>query len=390
MGKNKGQWLLLFFCLMTKGACQMYSQKCVIVDGKTGQPVVHASLYTRDNGRFRSVISKDDGSATVDFAFEKLTISHLNYEKVVVRRLKDTIRLAPKSYMTAEVLVQETEPAWIRRKLKEIIGHKDELYYNKDIMVGYDYSSQNIGKNTYYRYRSEGLLRLKNPRNNRYRIHQMSGTITANDSTSLTDVANLRRMLYEDFVTELDHSFVRSHRFAVNEEYMGGPGEVELAFRSQKDQEDHGRIVIDTLRNIVLSASRISGTESNKDRHVSAFMLSLSRLLSGYVILDWNVDYRVTYGQTHGTWHPQEIRYKFFFNSRERITDQREKEFLKETGNGFANMEAVLSIRPITVLPTEYDWKTLPKSWYIRYNSDEDRAMEIELSHLPADFTFFQ
>jgi hypothetical protein len=108
------------------------------------------------------------------------------------------------------------------------------------------------------------------------------------------------------------------------------------------------------------------------------------------VILDWNVDYRVRYGETHGTWHPQEVGYKFYFKSKERIMDDGEREYLKETGNGFANMEAVLRIVPIRSVPAEWNWKSLPKSWYIRFNSDEDRAMEIELSHLPADFTLLR
>ena len=81
---------------------------------------------------------------------------------------------------------------------------------------------------------------------------------------------------------------------------------------------------------------------------------------------------------------------KFYFKSKERIMDDGEREYLKETGNGFANMEAVLRIVPIRSVPAEWDWKSLPKSWYIRFNSDEDRAMEIELSHLPADFTLLR
>ena len=389
MDRSFVKCLFLLFCLMTVGGYQTYAQRCVIVDKETGQPVVHASLYTRDGGVFRSVMSRRDGSAYVDFSFKELTISHLNYERVTLGRLVDTIRLCPKVYMTSELVVEASEPSWIRRKLKDVIGHKDELYYRSEVLLGYDYWSEEMGRNRYYGYRSEGILRVKR-RGDGFSIHQLRGMITATDSTSLTDVANLRRMLYEDFVTELDAGFVRGHRFAVNEDYVGGRGEVELAYRSRVGGADHGRIVMDTLRNVVLSASRVSGTEWNKSHRVSAFMLSLSRLLSGYVILDWNVDYRVRYGETHGTWHPQEVGYKFYFKSKERIMDDGEREYLKETGNGFANMEAVLRIVPIRSVPAEWEWKSLPKSWYIRFNSDEDRAMEIELSHLPADFTLLR
>lgn len=381
-------FIIALFCTVHIGVS--YSQKCVVVDAKTGDPVVHASLYSRDNGQFKAVISKADGTAVVNFPFRRLTVSHLNFEQLVVDRLQDTIRLMPKEYMTSEVVVQETEPAWIRKKLKDIVKQKDEHYFTRDMMLNYDYTTQNIGTNAYYRYRSEGVLRLKNPNAERYSIHQQRGTITANDSTKLTDMANLRRMLYEDFVTELDNSFIRSHRFAVNDEYKGNPGEVELAYRLRKGKDDHGRIVIDTVQNIVLSATRISGTDANKDRHVSSTMLMLARLISGYVITDWNVDYYVRYTQTRGSWHPLEVRYKFYFRGKEYTTDTHEEEFNKETGGGFTNMEAQMSILPLTTMPEEeLKLLELPKSWYIRFNSDEDRAREIELAHMPATFSFF-
>ncbi|MCR4854101.1 MAG: hypothetical protein K5893_10985 [Prevotella sp.] len=376
---------LMCFCYV----CPCMSQKCVLVDAKTGEPVMHASLYSRDSGKFKAAISGIDGTAVVNFPYKRLTVSHINYEQQTITHLRDTLRLMPKAYMTSEVVVQEIEPEWIRRKLKDIVKQKEEHYYNRDMLLNYDYSTQNIGTNTYYRYRSEGVLRMKNPHEELYNIHQLNGQITANDSTKLTDMFNLRRMLYEDFVTELDNSFIRTHRFAVNDEYKGNPGEVELAYRSRKGKDDHGRIVIDTVQNVVLSASRVSGTESNKDRRTSDFMLSLSRLLTGYVIQVWNVDYRVRYTQTRGSWHPLEIRYKFYFKEKESRPDKSEQEYHKETGGGFSNMESTLNILPMTNLPDEFLWKTLPKSWYLKFNSDEERAQEIELAHMPAEFVFF-
>ncbi len=49
-----------------------------------------------------------------------------------------------------------------------------------------------------------------------------------------------------------------------------------------------------------------------------------------------------------------------------------------------------MSILPLTTMPEgELKLLELPKSWYIRFNSDEDRAREIELAHMPATFSFF-
>ena len=69
----------------------------------------------------------------------------------------------------------------------------------------------------------------------------------------LTDAQNLRRLLHEDFVDEMDRSFIREHRFYVNGDYEGRPGEVELLFRAKKANDDRGRFVVDTVRCVVLN-----------------------------------------------------------------------------------------------------------------------------------------
>ena len=61
--------LLLLIALFVQTSASI-AQKCVIIDKLTGEPVVHASLYCRENGKFKSAIS-DRGVATVDFAFRK-------------------------------------------------------------------------------------------------------------------------------------------------------------------------------------------------------------------------------------------------------------------------------------------------------------------------------
>ena len=377
---------LLFFVISRSGV----GQTCVVIDKVTGEPVLHASLYSKAGGKFQAAITDADGRANVTFPYHTITVSHLNYEKLVVTRLPDTLRLVPKAYMTAEVVVQEKEPAWIKKKLRQVVKQKDRNYFTRDLVLNYDYTTQSIGNKSFYRFRSDGFLRIRHPDENYYHFHQAKGVITANDSTRLTDVENLRRMLYEDFITHLDASFIRTHRFAVNEEYQGNSGEVELAFRSTKHPVDHGRIVVDTARCVVLSASRITGTEANRDIRTSSIMLTLARVLSGYVIRAWDVDYRVTYTHTGGCWHPCEIRYKSYFKEEESRPDKNDREYNRETGGGFTNMEGELHILPLSEQPYEVIWKRLPASWYLRFNSDEERAYEIELSHLPAEFEVFE
>ena len=63
----------------------------VVADAETHLPVSHASLYTKEGGRFRSVITNGKGIANVPFIFQRLTVSHLNYERLIVRHLSDTL-----------------------------------------------------------------------------------------------------------------------------------------------------------------------------------------------------------------------------------------------------------------------------------------------------------
>ena len=84
----------LFPCLAF-GALLVTDQPRVVViaDATTHEPVARASLYTKENGRFRSVISDAEGRAVVGFDFQRLTVSHLNYDKLTIRTLSDTIFL---------------------------------------------------------------------------------------------------------------------------------------------------------------------------------------------------------------------------------------------------------------------------------------------------------
>ena len=55
-------------------------QRVVVADEDTHEPIAQASIYTKENGKFNSAISDDQGEAVVDFPFRRLTFSHLNYE----------------------------------------------------------------------------------------------------------------------------------------------------------------------------------------------------------------------------------------------------------------------------------------------------------------------
>lgn len=368
------------------------AQSTVVMDQLTHQPVAHANIFTGKGKAFRSAVTDEQGRVEVTFPFSRLTVSHLNYERLTLTHLPDTVWLKAKYNSTPDVVVRSQEPAWIRPFLKRFVSEKDRRYAAHDSLFTYHYSSQSMEGRRFYNYESEGLLRLRSAAHNGFSLLQRHGLITSADSTDLTDLQNLRRILHEDFVEEMDRAFIREHRFYVNGDYEGRPGEVELLFRAKKATDDRGRFVVDTVRCVVLSASRTVGRKSNIRLRTSPFMVGVAKVLSGFHIDDWHVDYRVRYAERGGLLYPAEAAYKMYYRAHESMTDKRQEEFQEQTGGGFSNMESTLVLTPShdqMDATTAQDgeaagWFSLPRTWYIKYNTDAERAYEVRLAHLPA------
>lgn len=360
------------------------------MDKVTRLPVAHASIYGRESGKFCSAITNEQGRARLSFHAKTFTVSHLNYDKVVFNRLPDTIFLTPKYYQAGEVIVK-SEPDWIRPLLRKFVKAKNSKYLSEPLHFQYNYTTQSIEGKSFYQYAATGLLRSPDCSRKLFEICPDTGTIVSVDTTMLTDVTNMRRMLYEDFVQEFDNQFVREHKFTVGDDVgSDNPDEVELLFRSKKRQSDRGRFIIDTVRCVIRSATRVMGTDYNKSHRVSSLMLGFSRMLTGYSIQDWNVDYGVSYAEYHGCYYPKDIRYKFYYQATEKIVDKQNSDFDQESGGGFSNMEAVMNMSPVQLPSTRLTlWKSLPRPWYIKINTDDERKQEISLAHLPAKYDAF-
>ncbi len=381
----------LILIALSAGLIADAQQRFVVADKLTHEPVAQASVYTKEGGRFASAISNDQGEVSVSFPFTRLTITHLNYERRVVTRVSDTIFLTPRYRQTVEVVVSNVEPRWIREKLRQVVKTKWKTYFSQPRVLSYDYQTRSIDLTSYYAYRSRGLVQMKSFEHDRYSIRQHEGHIVCVDSTRLTDVASLRRMLYEDFVDELDGGFIRSHKFSQNGEFESdNKNEVELVFRSKNHTDDRGRIVIDTARCVIRSAYRVTGTATNKRERMNKVLLSMARAISGYRIDKWNRIYHVDYAEGDGgTMFPASVSYKFYFEGYDREDDPRHKDYDQQTGGGFPNMEATLRLTPPSYLPDDMTWLPLPGSWYLRLSSERERQQEIDLSHLPATFDVF-
>ena len=379
--------------LVVGGSMAQTVKEVVVADADTRMPVAHASLYAKDDSRFRSCISNEQGRARITFSSQRITVSHLNYEKRTLRMpLPDTILLKPRYLQKAEVVVTNKEPEWIRRCLKQVVKQKEQHYYSHSAVMQFNYFTQNMGTNNIYRCLMKGLMRTKSDRHKQWALVADSVDICASDSTRLTDTANLRRMLYEDFMVDLDKGFISDHRFSHHPDYKGrNSNEVELHFRLKHGTDDRGWMIVDTVRCVVLSAERNTGTKTNRQERIDAIMYAMARVF-GYHIDTWTRQYHVDYAERpDGTLYPAEVRYKMYYAGHDGSNDKQQKEFHEQTGGGFPNMEATLALRPSDEEPDDYDqWLTLPPSWYIAFHSEAERQQEINLSNLPATFKLFE
>ena len=363
-------------------------QKVVVADAVSHESVERASLYTKEGGTFHAAISNEQGVANVDFSFRRLTISHLNYEQRVVSRLGDTLFLQPKYRQTAEVVVTNKEPEWIRRKLRQAAKLKEQNYQMRADTMASSYHTESIDKHSLYRYHLTGLLRMRDAQHKLYAMQPDVSRIESSDSTTLTDVTNLRRMLSEDFMNELTRGFIGNHRWGVNYDYEGRTKDVvELVFRSKHGVDDRGRLVIDTARCVVLSAYRFTGTETNRRERMPMALYAMARVLSGYKVEKWTRYYRVQYGErTDGTLYPKEVSYKTYMETHDAETDQEQADYEQQIGGGFPNMEATLTISETAGNHSIEAMEELPASWYLRYSTEESRQQEVRLANLPAQF----
>ena len=386
-----GFLVIMLFALLPLHTLAGTGRKVVVADAPSRQPIAHASLWAKEGGKFHAAITDEQGCAIVSFPFQRLTVSHLNYEKRRISLLTDTIWLKPKSFVTPEVVVKAKEPAWIRPMLKRFVKNKDKLYLNHADTVAYDYTSQSINTGSVYRYHSKGLLRLTASPGNRYRFAQREGIIYSPDSLRLTDTNNLRRILYEDFVADFDAAFVRNHRFFVNGDYTGKANEVQLVYRNPKRSDDHGSFVIDTARCVILRANSYRGLQSNLAAKVGKARYKLFHALTGYTIDGWTVDYHVEYQCRRGNWYIRQAGYKIDVHAYTSQSLDKWDEFHQKTGDGWGHMEATLMLTPsIESGQAGDEWLTLPRSWYIGMPYETSEENEITLSNLPAQWHEWQ
>lgn len=284
-----------------------FAQKTFVIWDKANNiPVSRASVYTTYMGKVRSTFSDQQGRVVVDFAFDNLMISHINYQKESVKVLSDTLFMEQSMQLLSEVVVSPAgEPAWIKPMLMEFVKTKAKKYGSNGVLR-YEYQTQNVGDTVLYRFLSKGLIRKKEL----FEISPLENVITFKDKSAGCDYSNLKNTLYHDFVSDMDEKFVKEHKFYLdNESEDLGANAVRILFKSKKDWKDSGYLCIDTLQNAILRAKRSTGLDYNVQHRTNALVRSTINAVYGHKYKDWQIDIEAVYQQADNEFYLSSCRY---------------------------------------------------------------------------------
>ncbi len=330
---NKRISIIVVFSFLSVG---LYAQRHFVLWDKVNDvPVSRASVYTTDQGKVKSTFSDQQGRVNLDYTFDSLTVSHVNYQKICVKMPPDTLFLEQTIRMLSEIVVNYAgEPAWIKPMLKNFVKTKAGKY-RYDVVQKYDYETQNIGNTVLYRFASKGLVR----KNEFFEIDPLESIITFKDQTAGCDFRNLKNILYHDFVSDMDEKFVKEHTFYVDEQTEElGTNVARILFKSKKEWKDSGYLCIDTIRNVILRAKRSTGLEYNIKNQTNAFVRSTINVFYGHKYKDWQIDVEMEYQQLGDSFYLSSCQYANYI--------QEEFDSKKRRGEDIYNVTSTYKAQP--------------------------------------------
>ena len=288
--------------------------KGIIVDKESHQSIPYVSIYTKNAETVLGAMSNENGQFSLDFPFQTLFFSHINYEKIELRKenLGDTIFLTPASVLLSEVVVSSKQPKWIPSILNEVVKLKSKNYQNTDKQFSYNYESYTLGDSSGYAFKSKGnLLVPKLSSNPQYYINAQNSVIKYKDKTAGVDFTNLKRMLYVDFINYFDKKFINNNDFRQNSLFeTSNPHFVQLFFNDKKDKTTNGYMVVDTLNKAIVEVEHNVGTEYNIKNNTTLYFKTFSPKL-GIKHNLWITKSHYKYSKFENSYYMIESKYKF-------------------------------------------------------------------------------
>ena len=151
--------LLLFVCLGVSITIDAQTNG-VVLDSETLLPIPDVSIHTK-GANMRGTMSNDDGAFAIDFKFDTLYLSHINYEllKLSNRKTKnDTILMHPISQTISSIVITAKNTKWVENILKAVVKSKSKNYQQKKISLDYNFNVQSLSDSSGYAFECSGKI----------------------------------------------------------------------------------------------------------------------------------------------------------------------------------------------------------------------------------------
>ena len=357
----KPKILLAVLILLTATGQLLFAQtKGVVVDKVSRQPISYVSIYAKTGDKVLGTVTNDKGEFSIDFSFQTLFFSHISYEKTEITKsdLRDSIYLIPTTTLLTEVVVSSRQPKWIKSVLTKIVEQKNKNYQATEKVFSYKYETYTLNDSNGYAFRSNGNLLIPQLKKNaQFKIDAQKNIIKYKDNTAGTDFSNLRRMLYDDFLLNLDNNFIKDNNFSKNSSFSDkNKNIVQLNFSSKKYTDYEGYLVLDTLNKVILEVGRSTGTDFNIKTQTSGMLRNLFASRVGFNYNTWVTKSITKYSKVGQSYYMSDCKYKFYMK-----TSTKNK---KVNSSYFTSMESQLSFDNKTQNSTK-EFKIIPKPYYL-------------------------
>ena len=362
----------------------MSQTKGVVVDILTRQPIPYVSIYTKNTDSVLGSMSNEQGQFSINFSFNTLFLSHINYEKIELKKgnIQDTIFLTPSTVLLNEVVVSNRQPKWINNVLSRVIKNKGNNYQTLEKTLSYNYETYTLTDSNGYAFRSNGnIVFPKLKKNAQFKIDAQKNTIKYKDKTAGVDFSNLKRMLYDDFIIQFDNKFIKDYDFKLNSFFKSQDDNIiQLLFTSKKFKDDDGFIVLDTLNNVIIEAEKNSGTEFNIKRQTSSILRNAA-VSRGFNYNTWITKSNTKYKKIGQSYYICECKYKFYMKT-STINKNIDAKY-------FTSIESKLSFDN-KIEKVSKELKIIPKPYYIvAIMSKQMRLQEEALKKVAVSFEKF-
>jgi len=386
MKSMKLNFILIGFILLTLTSQLVMAQtKGVVVDKESRQPIPYVSIYTKVGDKVYGAMSNEQGEFSIDFTFQTLYLSHINYLKTEILKsnLSDTIYLVPTTALLREIVISNKQPKWINPVLMKVVERKTQNYQLTEKMFSYNYQTYTLNDSNGYAFKSNGNLVIPQLKKNlQYKIDAQRNTVKYKDKTAGPDFSNLKRMLYDDFITTLDSKFIKENDFTLDGSFADKNSHiVQLNFASKKYKDFDGYLVVDTLNSVILEVERSSGTDYNIKNQTSSFLRNLISSRAGFTYNTWITKNSTKYTKTGQAYYISECNYKFYMKT---TTKTR-----KVDRKYFTSIESKLDLgNEIKTKNTEL--KVIPKPYYLVLIMTKQMKQEEEsFNKVPVNFEKF-